>query len=67
MHLRPFLISLGGLSTAEAKDVWHKHTRATRAQVIRWKPDGTPDFGTPRARRCPIYPNCNIPLTHLCH
>lgn len=21
--------------------------RATRAQVIRWKPDGTPDFGTP--------------------
>jgi GH43 family beta-xylosidase len=23
--------------------------RATRAQVIRWKPDGTPDFGTPVA------------------
>lgn len=21
--------------------------RATRAQIIRWKPDGTPDFGTP--------------------
>jgi GH43 family beta-xylosidase len=23
--------------------------RHTRAQVLRWKPDGTPDFGTPRA------------------
>ena len=23
--------------------------RATRAQVIRWKPDGTPDFGVPVA------------------
>lgn len=27
----------------------HNPDRATRAQVLRWKPDGTPDFGTPVA------------------
>lgn len=27
----------------------HNPDRATRAQVIRWKPDGTPDFGVPVA------------------
>lgn len=28
-------------------DPLNNRDRATRAQVIRWKPDGTPDFGTP--------------------
>jgi GH43 family beta-xylosidase len=29
------------------KDPLNNPDRATRAQVIRWRPDGTPDFGTP--------------------
>ena len=28
-------------------DPLHNADRATRAQILRWKPDGTPDFGTP--------------------
>jgi GH43 family beta-xylosidase len=30
-------------------DPLHNPDRATRAQILRWKPDGTPDFGTPVA------------------
>ena len=31
--------------------------RATRAQAIRWRPDGTPDFGTPVANGPYVLPN----------
>ena len=30
-------------------DPLNNRDRATRAQIVRWKPDGTPDFGTPVA------------------
>ena len=36
-------------------DPLKNHDRATRAQIICWKPDGTPDFGTPVAD-CPYKP-----------
>ena len=28
-------------------DSLYNPDRATRAQIIRWRPDGSPDFGTP--------------------